>query len=136
MAKQPRKTDPDLLARLWQDMVLSVRLLMDRRVGGTAKLIPAIVLLYLLSPVDLIPEAFLPLGILDDFGVFLLGMRAFILSTPADIRREYQEGRTPDREKSRRAPDEDTANRPLEGPQQNEPHVIEGSFRVRERDEE
>ena len=43
MPKQKRDANPDLLARLWSDTVLGWRLLFDRRVSGSAKLVPLLV---------------------------------------------------------------------------------------------
>ena len=54
MAKPQQPHNPDLLSRLVSDLILVIRLMFDRRVSTTAKLIPLIVLLYVISPVDLI----------------------------------------------------------------------------------
>ncbi len=88
--KQSVQRDPDLLGRLINDMVLAGRLLFDSRVSRGAKLIPLVLCLYILSPVDLIPEVFLPFGILDDITLFLVGLQVFIHSAPPDVRDEYR----------------------------------------------
>ncbi len=93
MTKQRKQADPDLLARLWQNLVLSWRLMFDRRVSGTAKLIPMAMLAYILSPIDLLPDVLLPFGVVDDIGVLLLGLQWFIRSAPPGVVDEYRGGR-------------------------------------------
>jgi uncharacterized membrane protein YkvA (DUF1232 family) len=68
-------------------------LLFDRRVSGTAKLIPLVLCLYILSPLDLLPDVFFPLGVLDDIALFLVGLQLFIHSAPPDVRDEYRGNR-------------------------------------------
>ncbi len=47
-------------------------------------------LLYVISPIDFIPEAiFGPVGYLDDIGVVLLGMALFVKLCPTDIVADY-----------------------------------------------
>jgi uncharacterized membrane protein YkvA (DUF1232 family) len=41
--------------------------------------------LYILSPIDFIPDAILGLGQLDDLGILLLGVRMFTELTPKEI---------------------------------------------------
>jgi uncharacterized membrane protein YkvA (DUF1232 family) len=69
---------------------LAWRLLRDARVPGWAKLIPIAGLLYLLSPIDLIPEAMLPvLGEVDDVVLLLLAVKLFIDLSPPGVVREH-----------------------------------------------
>src|SRR5690606_27910695 len=83
--------DPELVARLWNNIVLSLRLMLDHRVSGRAKLIPLLALLYMISPIDFLPEiAFGPLGAVDDMGVLLLALQLFINSAPKDVLRAYR----------------------------------------------
>jgi len=122
--RQTSLNDPDLLARLWNNVTLSWRLLLDRRVSGRAKLIPLAALLYLFSPIDFLPEiAFGPLGALDDIGVLLLALQMFINSAPKEVLQQYR-GRVPPAGGPR------AARRPAnsEGP------VIEGRYEVRDED--
>jgi uncharacterized membrane protein YkvA (DUF1232 family) len=114
MAKQ---RNPDLLTRFVNDVVLSARLMFDRRVSSTAKLIPVIMLIYLISPLDLIPElAFGPFGLIDDITVMLVGFQLFIHSVPPDVVREYREGKPPSHERPLRSGDE--------------PQIIDGEYIV------
>lgn len=66
------------------------QLFRDGRVPAYAKILPVIfVLLYVLSPIDLIPDPILGLGQLDDLGVFLLGLVIFRALVPDYIKQEY-----------------------------------------------
>jgi len=117
MAKPPQKThDPDLLSRLLGNLVLAGRLLFDGRVSGVAKLIPLLMVIYILSPVDLIPDVFVPIGIVDDLTALLVGLQLFILCAPADVVAEYRHG--PDR-----SPRQET-------PKADDPRIIEGEYIV------
>ncbi|MBN1202906.1 MAG: DUF1232 domain-containing protein [Anaerolineae bacterium] len=120
--KRPAK-DPDLLGRFWNDLVLSWRLVFDRRVAGTVKLIPLAMLAYILSPIDLIPDLFVPFGVVDDLGALLLGLQLFIHSAPPGVVDEYR-GRV------RRAPRGDRVKAAPD-----EPKVIEGKYEVWDDDE-
>ncbi len=69
---------------------LAWRLLHDGRVPGWVKLIPFAGLVYLLSPIDLIPDFMVPgLGQLDDLAVILLSMKLFVDLCPPGIVKEY-----------------------------------------------
>lgn len=61
---------------------LGWRLLRDPMVPGWTKLIPLGAVAYILLPTDIVPDVFLGLGQLDDLGVLLLGLRAFIAMCP------------------------------------------------------
>lgn len=117
MTKQKLPRDPDMLARLWSDVVLALRLMLDRRVSAGTKLIPALMIVYMLSPLDFLPDLLLPLGIVDDLGVFLLGIQWFIHSAPRYVVDEYR-GLT-----SRTAPGTERTNGQL-------PPVIDGRYQV------
>ncbi len=92
MAKQKRSDyDPDLLSRLWNNLTLSGRLLLDRRVGSGTKLIPLLMALYILSPIDLMPDVLLPFGIVDDLGALVFGLQMFIHNAPPEVVAEYRE---------------------------------------------
>ncbi|MCC7019113.1 MAG: DUF1232 domain-containing protein [Ardenticatenales bacterium] len=57
---------------------LAWRLLRDGRVPAWQKAIPVLTALYLLSPIDVLPEAIIgPFGLVDDFFVVLLALKAF-----------------------------------------------------------
>ncbi len=78
---------------------LTWRLLKDPRVPIWKKAIPFLGVLYVLSPIDLIPDMLIGLGQIDDLGLMLLSMRMFESSIPADILAQHRavlEGRAPD----------------------------------------
>lgn len=84
---------PGALRALIERAMLTWRLFWDSRVGIGPKLIPIAGLIYVVSPVDLLP-AFLmgplaPLGTLDDIGVILLALNLFIQIAPPDIVKEH-----------------------------------------------
>ena len=71
---------------------LAWRLFRDSRVPSWIKLIPFAGLLYLLSPIDLIPDWVLPgLGEVDDVVLLVLAMKMFIDLSPPGIVREHLE---------------------------------------------
>lgn len=59
----------------WQDLRLAWRLFRDPRVPGVIKgVVPALVALYVVSPIDVIPDVILGIGQLDDLGVVSLAL--------------------------------------------------------------
>jgi uncharacterized membrane protein YkvA (DUF1232 family) len=71
------------------------RLLRDSRVSEWLKLIPLVGLIYLLSPIDLIPDLMLPgLGELDDLVIIMLSLKAFVDLSPAAVVREHMDNLT------------------------------------------
>jgi uncharacterized membrane protein YkvA (DUF1232 family) len=80
------------LGNLIQQARLAWRLFRDGRVPGWVKLIPVAGLLYLLSPIDLIPDLALPgLGELDDLALLMLSLKMFIDLSPSGLVREHLE---------------------------------------------
>jgi uncharacterized membrane protein YkvA (DUF1232 family) len=78
----------------FQDMILRVKLIIrlmgDRRVNFFLKLLPVGALIYLVSPIDLIPGAILPvIGALDDAAVLWLGATLFVSLCPDDVVQEH-----------------------------------------------
>ena len=75
-----------ILFRLPQYIRLSWRLMKDPRVPWYAKLLVYLIILYGISPVDLLPEAFFPhLGYGEDILLFLLALQQLIRSSPPDV---------------------------------------------------
>ena len=85
-----------LLGLIVRSLRLVWRLLSDPRVPFLNKLVlPGLLLVYLLWPVDLIPD-FLPvLGQLDDLALLALGMRLFVDLCPADLVRQHRDDLDP-----------------------------------------
>lgn len=83
---------------LFDRLTLTWRLMADRRVNLPNKIIPLLAVLYLISPVDIIPEVLLlpggplaAIGLLDDVGIIMLAMNFFINLAPSDVVREHLE---------------------------------------------
>ena len=91
------------------------RLLADPRVPLFPKLILLVAAIYVISPVDLIPDLILGLGQLDDIGVAMLAIGVFIQLCPPALVDEH-----------RRA----IAGESGEGAKPSDGETIEGSFRV------
>ncbi len=77
-----------------RDFVLRVKLILrligDRRISGWLKIIPIAGVLYLISPIDLIPDIALPvIGELDDAAILWITNAVFIELCPPAIVREH-----------------------------------------------
>lgn len=72
-------------------------LMLDRRVPWQMKLLPVGVLVYVLSPIDLIPEFLVGLGLVDDVVVTLVGLRIFLMLATLFRRPEVQVDSAADR---------------------------------------
>lgn len=81
----PNVLSPAYWKKTWQELQLVWQLTRDPRVPIYLKLLPAVVVVYLLLPFDLIP-GFIPIiGQLDDLGLLLLGLQLFIRVAPSDL---------------------------------------------------
>jgi uncharacterized membrane protein YkvA (DUF1232 family) len=79
-----------MIGGLLRQSRLAWRLLRDSRVPGWVKIIPIGGLLYLISPIDLVPGFMLPgIGQMDDLVLLLLAMKAFVDLSPPGIVREH-----------------------------------------------
>lgn len=103
-----------VLSQFVQSFRLVWRLMQDPRVPILPKLIIPAAILYVLSPVDLVPDFILGLGQVDDLAIFLFSIRSFIAMCPPDIVEEH-----------RRA----LAGSPPQSGNAQE-NVVEGSYRV------
>jgi uncharacterized membrane protein YkvA (DUF1232 family) len=79
------------LREFLQQLRLAYSLLRDARVGLTAKLIPILGVLYIISPIDLVSDLLPGLGQLDDLAVLVFAMRMFFEFSPQDVVREHLE---------------------------------------------
>jgi uncharacterized membrane protein YkvA (DUF1232 family) len=65
------------------------RLFQDPRVSMASKLVPLGALVYLILPVDLLPDVLLGLGQFDDLLVIFLGLRLFLRLCPPEVVQEH-----------------------------------------------
>jgi uncharacterized membrane protein YkvA (DUF1232 family) len=78
-----------ILAEIIKNIKLIWRLLNDRRVSPWLKMIVPATLLYLLFPIDIIPDIAPGLGQLDDIAVILLGLKLFVEMCPSEVVRQH-----------------------------------------------
>lgn len=78
-----------LFGQIWKTGRLALRLARDSRVPMTAKLVLGGTLLYLISPIDVVPD-WLPLaGQADDIAILLAGLNMFIKACPRRLVDEH-----------------------------------------------
>ena len=78
-------TRPSLLRTLLSHVRLSLRLLRDPEVPVGLKALPIASVLYLVSPLDFLPDILPVVGQLDDFTVLLVGLEAFLKLVPTRL---------------------------------------------------
>lgn len=103
------------LAQVVRTLRLVWRLLVDSRVPLFPKLILLAGAIYVISPIDLIPDVILGLGQLDDIGVIFLCIGLFIELCPRAIVEEHRRAIAGESGEPAQHADED---------------AIDGSFRV------
>lgn len=102
-----------MVTRLMNTLRLVWRLLTDARVPGLTKLIVPAALVYVLFPIDVVPDLILGLGQLDDLGILVLATTLFIELCPPAVVEEHR------RALAARAGTNDASDE----------NVIDGSFR-------
>jgi uncharacterized membrane protein YkvA (DUF1232 family) len=75
---------------LVEDLRLAWRLLQDTRVPWAIKLVPIAAIVYVISPLDFLPDFVLGFGQLDDLAIALLGLKAFISLAPRRLVDQYR----------------------------------------------
>lgn len=78
------------VVELLDKVKLAWRLFRDDRVSPAVKAIPLAGLVYIIWPVDLLPDLFPVLGQLDDIAVLLLALNWFIHACPSDVVEEIR----------------------------------------------
>ncbi len=78
------------LAQFLRTLQLVWRLLSDPRVPVLPKLVIPAAILYVLSPIDLIPDLILGLGQIDDVAIIFLSIRLFIDLCPPSLVEEHR----------------------------------------------
>jgi len=82
--------DPGVIRDLTFRVKLIWRLMKDKRVNIFLKILPVGALIYLISPIDLIPGLALPvIGALDDAVVLWLGATLFVSLCPDEVVQEH-----------------------------------------------
>lgn len=76
---------PLILRALYQHAKLAIRLWREPRVPALLKAIPFFALLYVVSPIDIVPDILPGLGQLDDLGVVLFALEFFIRLCPVTV---------------------------------------------------
>lgn len=80
-----------VLSDIMRSAQLVWRLMLDPRVPGSTKLLLPGILIYVLSPIDLVPEGLLlMLGMVDDLAVVYFGIKLFIHLCPPDVVEEHR----------------------------------------------
>ena len=72
-----------------KDIKLAWNLLHDPHLSWPIKAIPLAAVIYVLSPIDLVPDPILGLGQLDDLAILLLGIKLLIDLSPKNIVSHY-----------------------------------------------
>ncbi len=80
----------ELLKGIVFQLRLTWRLLRDDRVPLYLKAVPFLGLVYLISPIDFIPDLFVGLGQLDDIGIIFASLRLFEALTPKYLVEEHR----------------------------------------------
>ena len=88
-AKQSPKGRIGLFARAIRNLRLVWRLMRDGEVPLHAKLVPLMVLAYLILPSDFLPDYILGIGQIDDLAVLLSASRLFVSLCPAAVMQRH-----------------------------------------------
>lgn len=78
------------LTQVARTLRLVWRLLSDARVSVLPKLILLAAAIYVISPIDLIPDVIPVFGQLDDIGIVILAINLFVEFCPRDIVEEHR----------------------------------------------
>jgi uncharacterized membrane protein YkvA (DUF1232 family) len=88
----PRQIKPitlNFLADLVRQVRLAWRLVLDPRVSLWVKAVLPASLIYVISPIDFIPDVIPGLGQLDDLAVIVIGIKLFIDLCPPELVRQH-----------------------------------------------
>ena len=79
-----------VLKNLWKSGRLALRLIRDHRVPIYAKVVPGMALLYVISPLDFVPDWVPVLGEMDDIAILVAGLAFFIRLCPPELVEEHE----------------------------------------------
>ncbi len=88
---QVKPVNVGILADIIRQARLAWRLMLDPRVPLWVTAIVPASLVYLISPIDFIPDVIPGLGQLDDLAVIVIGVKLFIELCPTEIVREHMQ---------------------------------------------
>ena len=96
MPKRGTNVPPDQRVGLLTDFLrqgqLAWQLMRDPRVASATKVVlPVLAVLYLLSPIDLLPDVFPVLGQMDDLAVLALAVKLFVSLAPPQVVAEHRD---------------------------------------------
>jgi uncharacterized membrane protein YkvA (DUF1232 family) len=92
-----------ILPQLWRSGRLVLRLVRDPRVPIAAKVIFGATVLYMLSPIDVVPDWIPVLGQADDLVALMAGLNLFLRACPKWLVEEHEDaisGRPDDRQRA------------------------------------
>jgi uncharacterized membrane protein YkvA (DUF1232 family) len=76
---------PSLMGALFGELRLAWRLMREPRVPSFAKAVPVLAMVYVLSPLDFIPDVLPVLGQVDDLGILILAVKTFLRLCPQAV---------------------------------------------------
>jgi uncharacterized membrane protein YkvA (DUF1232 family) len=82
---------PGLLRALLSEARLAARLVREPRVPSAIKALPLVPVLYLIAPVDFLPDVLPVLGQLDDLGIALATLQVFLRLCPSSVKAFHEE---------------------------------------------
>jgi uncharacterized membrane protein YkvA (DUF1232 family) len=85
----PASHKVNIFISLLNRMRLVFRLMRDSRVPIGLKIVPFLSIIYILFPLDLIPDLIPALGQVDDLGVVILAVETFIMLSPQDVVQQH-----------------------------------------------
>ena len=85
-----RLSDMEFLKRAMTELKLAYWLFMQQDVPILTKLLPIFAALYVILPLDFIPDLIPVLGQLDDIALLMLGVRAFLHLAPPEVVGRYE----------------------------------------------
>lgn len=74
----------------WLSLRLTYRLFLDTRVPFFTKVVPLLTVLYIFSPLDVIPDFLIAIGQLDDFLILTMGFQLFERLAPPEVVAEHR----------------------------------------------
>lgn len=86
-----KRKDPGFFREVWQQARLVYYLLRDPEVPFYLKLVPFAAVIYLLWPIDFLPDLVPVLGQLDDLTALLVSSKVFIEMAPPHVVARYME---------------------------------------------